>query len=148
MSPTTPSRTELPAAASALTAGLLGGPPAEAIVLGVHGPALYLDVAGRVLPVVTADAVPLPTALRLTVRAGEVRGPAGAPGDAPWGVAVGDPVVVGFGRVELPGADLVVARTWRPARVRRLPRSGVGCSGGRPGNHLSTRLERLGRLGG
>jgi hypothetical protein len=130
----------LPAAASALTADLLGGRVVAATVLGVHGPALYLDVAGRVLPVVTSDAVPLPTALRLASRAGAVPGGAGASGRAPWGVAVGDLVPVGDGLVALPGADLVVTRTWRPARVRPVlfaPRD--GCGSGRSGSHLGTR---------
>ena len=131
----------LPAAASALTADLLGGRAVAATVLGVHGPALYLDVAGRVLPVVTSDAVPLPTALRLGSRAGAVPGGAGPSGRDPWGVAVGDPVLVGEGLVALPGADLVVTRTWRPARVRPVPAAlRDECGRGRPGSHLGTRL--------
>lgn len=110
--PFTPaSRRVLPAAVSVLSAPVVGGEAVAAAVLGVHGPALYLDVAGRVLPVVTADAVPLPTALRLAVSAGEVD----------WGVRAGDVVTVGAGRVVLPGVDLVVSRTWRPARVRPAP---------------------------
>ena len=152
MEPTTPLRTELPAAASALTAGLIGGPRVVATVLGVHGPALYLGVAGRVLPVVTPDAVPLPTALRLAVRGGEVpgaglptggvaRGVTGSSARVPWGVAVGDSVGVGLGRVELPGLDLVATRTWRPARVRPVPADlRDECGSGRPGSHLGTRL--------
>lgn len=106
-------RQVLPAAVSVLSAALLSGEPVTATVVGAHGPALYLDVAGRVLPVVTADAVPLPTALRLAVASGEVD----------WGVAAADVVTVGLGRVVLPGVDLVVARTWRPARVRRVTAS-------------------------
>ena len=102
-----------PAAVSVLSADLLVGEPVAATVLGVHAPALYLDVAGRVLPVVTPDAVPLPTALRLTSAGGAMA----------WGVSAGDVVTVGGGRVVLPGQDLVSARTWRPARVRRVPAS-------------------------
>lgn len=150
----TPPRRVLPAAVSVLSAAVVGGEPVPATVLGVHGPALYLDVAGRVLPVVTTDAVPLPTALRLAVAGGSLR----------WRVVAGDVVPVGDGRVVLPGLELVVSRTWRPARVRRVPASalsappagggdegwladgiralfsGVVCSGGGPGSHLSTRL--------
>src|SRR5688572_19187592 len=134
-----PSRPVLPAAVSVLSAALVAGERVGATVLGVHGPALYLDVAGRVLPVVTADAVPLPTACRLAVPAGGV----GA-----WGVVAGDVVPVGEGRVSLPGVDLVVARTWRPARVRRVPASALRVvrPGGRPGDHLSTRLGSGGWL--
>src|SRR5688572_21823546 len=135
-----PSRPVLPAAVSVLSAALVGGERVGATVLGVHGPGLYLDVAGRVLPVVTADAVPLPTACRLAVRAG---------GAGLWGVVAGDGVPVGEGRVSLPGVDLVVARTWRPARVRRVPASALRgvCAGGRPGDHPGTRLAQEGDVG-
>ena len=132
----------LPAAASAITADLVGGPAVGATVLGVHGPAVYLDVAGRILPVVTADAVPLPTALRLAVRAGDVAGGAGASGRGPWGVVVGARVRVGDGRVVLPRTDLVVSRTWRPARVRRVPPDlRHECGSGRPGSRFRTHGE-------
>ena len=110
-----PPRPVQPAAVSVLSAAVVGGEPVAATVLGVHGPALYLGVAGRVLPVVTSAAVPLPTALRLAVPAGGV----------PWGVVAGDVVPVGDGRVALPGVDLVVSRTWRPARVRRATASAL-----------------------
>jgi hypothetical protein len=103
----------VPAAASSLTAGLLRGPPTTATVLAAYPFGLYLDVAGSVLPVVTADAVPLATALRLAGRAGSVD----------WSVRVGDRVQVGDGRVVLPSVALVVARTWRPARVTRTSAS-------------------------
>ena len=103
------SRRALPAAVSTLVAELVHGPPVDATVIGVHRYAVYLAVGGSVLPVVTADAVPLPTAVRLAVPSGSVA----------WGVGVGRPVRVGGGRVELVGLDVVAARTWRPARVRR-----------------------------
>jgi hypothetical protein len=93
-------------------AGAVHGPLVRATVLGVPRPGLYLDVAGAVVPVVTADAVPLATAVRLAV----------ASADAPWrGLAAGDAVLVGEGLIRLPGCDIAAARTWRPARVRRLP---------------------------
>ncbi len=107
-----PSRQRVPGAVSALTAGAVHGPLVRATVLGVHAPGLYLDVAGAVVPVVTADAVPLATAVRLTL----------ASADAPWrGLAAGDAVLVGEGLIRLPGCDIAAARTWRPTRVRRLP---------------------------
>jgi hypothetical protein len=124
------SRPELPAAVSTLVAGLVQGEPVDATVLAAHRFALYLSVRGRVLPVVSSDAVALPTAVRLAVASGSV----------PWGVAAGDVVRVGGGRVELPAVHVVAARTWRPSRVRRVA-AGAGCSDGRHGSHLSTHLE-------
>jgi hypothetical protein len=124
------SRVAVPAAVSTLTAALLEAAPVSSTVLGVHRPALYLDVAGRVLPVLTSDAVPLATALRLAVPSGPL-----VRGGVDWGVAAGDVVTVGGGRIVLPACDIVAVRTWRPARV-----SGVGCSGGRSSSHLSTQL--------
>ncbi|HSO63962.1 MAG TPA: DUF2877 domain-containing protein [Ornithinibacter sp.] len=135
-----PPRPVLPAAVSVLSAAVVGGEPVAATVLGAHGPALYLDVAGRVLPVVTADAVPLPTALRLAAASGRVE----------WGVVAGDVVPVGDGRVVLPGLELVVSRTWRPARVRRATASTLTsrailpallrdeCASARPDHHVRT----------
>src|SRR6478752_5147898 len=127
-----PSRS-VPAAVSTLSADMVGGPAVPARVVGVHRFALYLDVGGCVLPVLTSDAVPLPTALRLAEPSGSV----------PWGVVAGDEVLVGEGRVALPGLDVVAARTWRPARVRPAA-AAVGCPGGRRGSHLSTQLELRG----
>ncbi len=122
-----PSRQRVPGAASALTAGAVHGPLVRATVLGVHAPGLYLDVAGTVVPVVTADAVPLATAARLTL----------ASADAPWReLAAGDVVLVGEGLIRLPGCDIAAARTWRPTRVRRLP--SLECGSGGQGSHLRT----------
>src|SRR5690349_16723543 len=104
-----PTRRSLPAAASTLVVPVVAGPAVAAAVVGVHRFALYLSVRGTVLPVVTSDAVPLPTAVRLAERSGAVA----------LGVAAGNEVLVGDGRVVLPTLDVVVARTWRPARVRR-----------------------------
>jgi hypothetical protein len=85
------------------------GRPVRAVVLAAYPFGLYLDVVGAVLPVVTSDAVPLPSALLLTEPSGRVG----------WGVEPGATVPVGEGRVGLPGLDLVATRVWRPARVRR-----------------------------
>ena len=113
--------------------------------MGAHRYALYLAVGGSVLPVVTADAVALPTAVRLGLASGSV--PWARCGRQPWGVAAGDVVEVGDGRVTLPGLDVVAVRTWRPARVRTPP-PGVGCSNGRQSSHLSTQLEQAWATGG
>ena len=121
-------RPALPAAVSVLAADLLAGPPAPATVLAAHRFALYLSAPGRVLPVVTSDAVALPTAVRLAASSHDLA--AGAPGG--WGVGAGDVVTVGEGRVVLPGVDVVGARSWRPARVRRAAPD-VGRGGGHPG---------------
>lgn len=126
------SRPALPAAVSTLVAAVVQGEPVDATVLAAHRYAVYLAVGGSVLPVVTADAVALPTALRLAVPSGSVA----------WGVDAGQVVRVGEGHVVLPGLDVVAARTWRPARVRRVSlTSRVGCPDGGRGSHLSTRLE-------
>ena len=109
MPPTRSSRAALPAAASLLTAPVVHGRPLRAVVLAAYPFGLYLDVAGAVLPVVTSDAVPLPSALLLAEPSGRVG----------WGVVPGATVPVGEGRVGLPGLDLVATRVWRPARVRR-----------------------------
>ncbi|WP_377644220.1 DUF2877 domain-containing protein [Oryzobacter terrae] len=118
-------RSALPAAASALTVAVVRGPVREAVVLGEHRLGLYLDVDGSVLPVVPSDAVALPTALRLGARSSAL-----ADGPLPWGVAAGDRILVGGGRVELPVGDVVAVRTWRPARVRRVA-AGASCPGSR-----------------
>lgn len=123
-------RVVLPGAVSVLTSGLVQAAPRPAVVLGVHDPALYLGVAGRVLPVVTSDAVPLAPALRLTVPSGRVR----------WEVSAGDVVTVGGGRIVLPGFEVAAARTWRPARVRQSSR--LECGFGGSGSHFRTRAAR------
>jgi hypothetical protein len=132
------SRPALPAAVSTLVAGLVHGEPVGATVLGAHRYALYLSVRGQVLPVVTSDAVALPTAVRLALSSSAL--PWG------WGVGAGDRVLVGAGRVVLPEVDIVAARTWRPARVRPVDPARVGCSPGRQGSHL-THLDSSGTGG-
>ena len=130
------SRPALPAAVSTLVAGLVHGEPVDTAVLGAHRYALYLSVRGQVLPVVTSDAVALPTAVRLAVASGAL----------PWGrgLVAGDRVLVGGGCVVLPEVDIVAARTWRPARVRPVDPPRIGCAAGRQGSHLSTHLELSG----
>ena len=110
-----PSRS-VPAAVSTLSAAVVGGSAGPATVVGVHRFALYLDVAGRVLPVLHLGcrAAPHRAAPRCSRR-----------DRCRWGVVAGDEVLVGGGRVALPALDVVVARTWRPARVRRAWRSAL-----------------------
>lgn len=102
--------TTWPAASSPLVTDLLWGDVRAARVLAAFPTALYLH-AGRhedVLPVLAHDAVALPTGLFLPRRSGQVA----------WRVSAGDRVLVGDGRVWLPGATVVSVRTRRPARVR------------------------------
>lgn len=102
--------TTWPAACSPLATELLRGDVREARVMAAFTTAVYLH-AGRhhdVLPVLSLDAVALPTGLCLPRRACQIE----------WGVSVGDTALVGDGRVCLPGATVVSVRTRRPARVR------------------------------
>jgi hypothetical protein len=82
-------------------------------VLAAFTTALYLGLGRHdaVLPVLASDALLLPTGLRLAAPGTQVR----------WGVAVGDTVEVGGGRVRLPGLDVRAVRQWRPARVPSTP---------------------------
>lgn len=106
--------TAWPAAASCRSPQVLDRPARpvrRATVLAAFPAALYLDVDGCLLPVVTPDGLRLPTALVL----GGGLPPSG------WGVRPGDTVDVGAGRVRLPGADVVAVRTWQPQRVAPAP---------------------------
>ena len=104
------SRPALPAAVSTLVTALVHGEPAAATVVGAHRYVLYLSVRGQVPPVVTSDAVALPTAVRLVVASGSVS----------WGVVAGDVVRSGVDACSCPhstsgGANL--APRPRPAHV-------------------------------
>ncbi|MDF2093898.1 DUF2877 domain-containing protein [Knoellia sp. 3-2P3] len=107
---------------SPLLAEAVQAAPRPARVLAAFPTALYLHLDSladeprrpaaeprvrQVLPVLTRDALRLPTGLRLGEPAASVA----------WGVEQGADVVVGAGRVRLPGADVVAVRTWRPTRV-------------------------------
>ncbi|HYN68064.1 MAG TPA: hypothetical protein VES93_14345 [Ornithinibacter sp.] len=142
------SRPALPAAVSTLVAELVQGPTVDATVIGTHRFAVYLSVRGSVLPVVTSDAVALPTAVRLAVPSGSVPRGTGATAQ-PWGAAAGDVVAVGAGRLALPGLDVVAVRTWRPARVRRAsPSPRVECGSGCQGDHFRTYAQAATALRG
>lgn len=98
-----------PAAVSALVADVVSGDERTATVLAAFPTALYLH-AGKhtdLVPVLTTDALRLPTGVVLTRRSNEVG----------WGVRPGDRVLVGGGRITLPDAAVPTARVWRPARV-------------------------------
>ncbi|NHA66665.1 oxamate carbamoyltransferase subunit AllH family protein [Phycicoccus flavus] len=109
-SPTASARpVALPGALSPLTADLVRGPRRPAVVLAAPRVGVYLGVGDRVLPVLAADALALPGAVRLGVTSAHLDLRAGC----------GDVVVVGAGCVRLPGPTVRGVRTWRPARVRR-----------------------------
>ena len=109
------SETLWPAAVSERSAAVLHGPPRRARVLGSFPTALYLQVGGhaRLLPVVTADGLRLPTALVV----------ASALPTVGWGTQPGDEVVVGDREVRLSGLTIRAVRTWRPHQVAT---AGVG----------------------
>lgn len=98
----------IPAAASPLTLGLVTGRRRSAVVLAAFPTALYLGLPEHsgVLPVVTSDALVLPTAVRLP-----------EPGPHDWDVTPGDVVTIGGGVVALPAHGIRVVRSWRPRRV-------------------------------
>jgi hypothetical protein len=98
----------LPAAASPLTLDLVTGPSRQAVVLAAFPTALYLGLPehSRVLPVVTSDALVLPTAVRLA-----------EPGPHDWGVEPGDVVTLGGDLVALPRHGIRIVRSWRPRRI-------------------------------
>ncbi|GAB3067332.1 hypothetical protein GCM10027053_33730 [Intrasporangium mesophilum] len=114
--------TLLPASVSPLVAAAVSGRARPCRVLAAFPTCVYLDLGAhdRVLAVLAADAVALPIGLHLTARSEQVS----------WGVEPGHEVVVGAGRVHLPGLDIVAARIRRPERVRPAPwaasRSGLG----------------------
>lgn len=79
-------------------------------VLAAFPTALYLHHPERgLLPLVTADALALPTAWRLPDSSTRMR----------WGVAAGDVIESLDHCILLPAGPVRAVRTWRPARVRR-----------------------------
>ncbi|HZJ04928.1 MAG TPA: DUF2877 domain-containing protein [Nocardioidaceae bacterium] len=104
---------DVPGAGSPLTQTVVAGPQRQALVLATFPSALYLSVGDHheVLPIVTSDALMLPTAVRLSVAARELE----------WGVQPGDTVAVGRAEIRLPALHVRVVREWRPARVRVVP---------------------------
>ena len=119
MTPPAPQR-EVPGAGSPLTRALLSGPSRPGLVLASFPTALYLSVGEHheVLPVLSCDALMLPTGTRLS-----------APGrDVVWGAEPGDAVTIGCSGIRLAHWRVRVVREWRPARVRAvstLPEPGL-----------------------
>lgn len=101
---TRPGRTLRPAAASTLAPAWLHGDPGPAQVVAVFDVAVYLRRGQDVLPLLAPEALALPGGLRVADRA-DLDG---------LGLAVGDEVTVGHGRLLARDAGLVVRRTWRP----------------------------------
>jgi len=113
VTPQAPQR-EVPGAGSPLTRAVLTGPCRPGLVLASFPTALYLSSGQHheVLPVLTSDALMLPTATRLSA----------AGRDVSWGVEPGDTVTIGRSAIQLPGWRVRLVREWRPARVRPVPR--------------------------
>jgi hypothetical protein len=108
-----PTQQPLLGAASPLTAEVVSGPVRRAVVLARFDTALYLAVGAHheVLPVVTSDALALPTSVRLPMRSDALR----------WGVGPGDTVLVGGSSLHLGSREVRVVRRWRPSRVTPVP---------------------------
>lgn len=104
-----PQQQPLLGAASPLTADVVTGPVRSAVVLARFDTALYLSVGGHdeVLPVVTSDALLLPTSVRLPLRSDALR----------WDVHPGDSVLVGGSTLRLGDHLVQIVRWWRPSRV-------------------------------
>lgn len=102
-----PGPSVLPGALSPLTADLVRGARRPAVVLGAGRYGVYLGVADRVLPVLAADALALPSAVRLAERSATLD-LAARPGDV---------VLVGAGVIRLRDTVVRGVRTWRPRRV-------------------------------
>jgi hypothetical protein len=100
------------AAVSTLSAPLALGPVRSATVVARTrlGCYLLLDDGAEVLPLLTSDALALPTAARLNESSGT--DPLGA------GLSLGGRVAVGLSRVAARGLVVEIVRTARPARVR------------------------------
>jgi hypothetical protein len=104
---------EVLGAGSPLTLYIATGPWCEGQVLASFPTALYLSVGAHheILPIVAADALMLPTAVRLSIAGRDFR----------WGVGPGDRVTVGRSEIGLPGWRIRLVREWRPARVHAIP---------------------------
>jgi hypothetical protein len=104
----------LRAAASALTIDVLSSPPAPAHVLEVFPSAVYLAVPSsrlKVLPLLTADALLLPTGMRLSVWSEQHQ----------WRMSACTTGLVGDGEVRFGSTVIRAVRTWHPQAVRPTP---------------------------
>lgn len=113
MSTTRSRAVPLRAAVSSLAVPTVSGPVRRATVVAStrHGAYLLLDGGTEVLPLLTSDALALPTAVRLAVRST----------GRSLGLDVGEIVHVGRCRIVAAGFEVVTVRTVRPARVRSVP---------------------------
>jgi hypothetical protein len=120
--------TTLRGAASTLARPLVHGPVRAATVVAATpmGAYLLLDDGSDVVPLLTADALLLPTAVRVGSGAAE----------APCALRAGQPATVGAGAIRAPGLRVDIARTFRPARVRPV------------GHHRSAAMLPVGDLRG
>ena len=122
-----PTPAGLPAAAAIPLRGLLTGPARPAVLRGVFRTALYVDVDGEVVAVVTADALRLPCALVLAAHSSST----------PFaGIRRGGTATVGDGAVFAGDQRFVVRRWWHPRRARTV----------HPGPGLATRSGALAAL--
>lgn len=106
------------AAVSTLSTPLLSGPPRPATVIAATRFGCYLHIAGRgqeILPVLTRDALVLPTALLIPAASADLH--------IRW--EPDDDVIVGEGRLVGPGLIVEAVRSFRPSRVRRVPHPGL-----------------------
>jgi hypothetical protein len=128
-----PPQQPLLGAASPLTADVVTGPVRRAVVLARFDTAVYLAVGGHeeVLPVVTSDALMLPTSVRLPVRSDALR----------WGVDPGDTVLVGGSSLRVGDHEVQVVRRWRPSQVTPVP-------GTVPAHRLASLAEQLATAAG
>jgi hypothetical protein len=102
----------VPGAAPTALRDLLTGPVTRGRVLGVHRTAVYVEAAGQVVAVETADGLRLPCAVRLGIDRT----------DGPFGrVRRGSPARVGDGVVVAEPLTVRAVRWWAPRR----PRAGV-----------------------
>jgi Protein of unknown function (DUF2877) len=113
--------TRWPGAVSTLAAALVAGPERQARVLGAFPSVVYLAVDApiprtsvAVLPILAADALALPTGIRLGVGSADLGWVAELEDQAGEGV-------VGQGQIRFGRWRIDAVRTWLPAQVARAP---------------------------
>lgn len=121
-------RTQVSAAAPAWVNALVGGPEQVARVVHRGSDAVYLDVDGSCVGVLSAAATAVPCAVRTGLPL------------LPADLLAGPTAVVGGGRIALGGTDVVVTRTLSTA-VPRLPLAGVPSAAERLRSAVADRLR-------
>jgi hypothetical protein len=110
-----------------VAAGRADDPGAFADAVAVTPAACFVRLRGTVMALLARGAVALPFGIRTPIPAAV----------APWrALRVGDAVTIRDGRVELPGASLVLRRWWRPPVVRAL-RGGLALKDGLAALHAA-----------